>query len=151
MKKFLLFILTMSLVFSLVGCGIEIEDTNGEDDYSLNTITDDNIISLDLGASTYSTSVDERPIEFKANNFSGVAEIFSENYFLASSIEIQVTSVNVNAGNLRLVVVCDDEIVHDFDINTTELQQYLLEDVKGSVSVRVAGESADCKIYVDVY
>ena len=51
MKKLLCFIFVISTCFMLAGCGTEYEDTNGADDYTLQTITDENIIHLEVGAS----------------------------------------------------------------------------------------------------
>lgn len=37
--------LAMIFIFGFTACGVEISDTNGPDDYSLATITDENIIN----------------------------------------------------------------------------------------------------------
>ena len=41
MKKALCLILAMSFAIFAAGCGVEFEDTNGPDDYSLAQITDE--------------------------------------------------------------------------------------------------------------
>ena len=49
MKKLLVLLLTALLLCTLTACGsVKIEDTNGPENFSLNTITDQNILKLDL-------------------------------------------------------------------------------------------------------
>ena len=50
-KKFFALLLALVLMLGFTACGVEIADTNGPDDYSLATITEENIINQDLGAS----------------------------------------------------------------------------------------------------
>ena len=56
MKKILCLILALGFAVFAVGCGPEIADTNGPDDYSLAEITEENIINQDLGCSGYTVS-----------------------------------------------------------------------------------------------
>ena len=57
MKKALCLLAAVLLCFGVSGCGGEgYEDTNGADDFTLETITDENIINLDVGASGLSYS-----------------------------------------------------------------------------------------------
>lgn len=157
MKKILCVLLTLVFMFTITGCGPEIEDTNGPDDYTLATITDDNIINLDLGASGYSMSPGSESedymttnTKFKADNFSGVSEIFGTNLLGKSDITIDLNSIQVDSGNFRLMVLLDDEIVYEFN-NDELLQTCELRDVNGYVSIRMAGESAAFKYYIQVW
>ena len=50
MKKKFALIIAVCMLFSLSACGTEYEDTNG-DDITLQTITDEDIINLSIGAS----------------------------------------------------------------------------------------------------
>lgn len=151
MKKLIVFLLTVSFMLSLTACGIEIEDTNGPDDYSLETITDENIINMDLGASGSAASSDDasQVVKYSSKNFSGVEEICSVNRITASEVIIDLSTIMVKEGNFRLVVVYNDEIVHDFDLEEMS-QQFKLEDVEGNVSVRIAGESASYEFYLSI-
>ena len=56
MKNFLVFVLLLT-IFGLTGCS-HIEDTNGEDDFSITTITDQDIINgmNDLSVGSISSS-----------------------------------------------------------------------------------------------
>ena len=49
MKRIFALLLTLALSLSLTACAsAKIEDTNGADNFALNTITDQNILKLDL-------------------------------------------------------------------------------------------------------
>lgn len=53
-------------------------------------------------------------------------------------------------GNFRGVVLVDDEIVYDFDLEEMD-QSCELHDINGTVSVRIAGESAAYEFYMEVW
>lgn len=101
MKRLLVFLLTVSFMLSLTACGIEIEDTNGPDDYSLETITDENIINMDLGASGSAASSDDasQVVKYSSKNFSGVEEICFVNRIMASEVVIDLSTIMVKEGN----------------------------------------------------
>lgn len=84
-----------------------------------------------------------------SDNFSGVTEIYQNNIIWASQLSIDVNSFYVESGNFRLVVLQNDEIIHDFVIG--EDKTLVLEDVKGDISIRMAGESANFQFYIRVY
>lgn len=120
-----------------------IEDTNGDDNYALQEITDENIINLDTGAIGGPNEESDNltnTTTYSAKNFTGTAEIYGEN-ITTNRFEITVDFAKVEAGNFRMVLLVDDEIVHDFTLNELT-QTYVLEDVSGYVSLRIAGESA---------
>lgn len=138
-------ILVAVCVFWFFGDSIEhIEDTNGSDNYSLQQITDVNIINKDIGAiggpNTEKDNITNTTTYF-SNKFTGVAEIYGEN-ITANRYEIVVNLATVESGNFRMVLLVDDEIVHDFTLNELT-QSYVLENVSGYVSLCIAGESAD--------
>ena len=152
MKKVLCIIFVLVFAVALTGCGVEIADTNGPDDTSLATITEENIINMDMGGGSYSmspSSEDENYMTtsttFKGKEYSGVTEIYSENYIGKSDFMMDVSFINVKEGNFKLVVVLDDEIVHEFD-NTIDSQTCELRDIKGYLSVRIVGETANFKM-----
>ena len=120
-----------------------IEDTNGADNYSLQTITDENICRLDVSALNVveDDNIVGEAVTYKSKKFSGVYEVFTEN-IVTNRYEITVNHAKVNAGNFKMVLCVDDKIVHTFKLNELS-QTFVLENVKGSVSLRIAGESAD--------
>lgn len=131
------------VVWMLLAGPEHIEDSNGPDDYSLVELTDRNIIRQDTGA-VGGPNVREDLIgdttTYYAKKFTGVAEIYGENLF-ATRLTITVNHAQVTEGNFRIVLLVDDKIVHDFALNELT-QSYVLEDVNGYVSLRIAGESA---------
>ena len=125
--------------------GIEhIEDTNGPDDYSLQTITEENIIKMDMGSiggpNISRGILTGDTVEFSAKKFTGVYEILYDNFIGKSDFQLDLTNYYIKGGNFKLVVVHDDEIVAELEPGM--LVEYRLEDVKGYVSLRIVGESA---------
>lgn len=140
-------------VFWMMGSNIEpIPDTNGPDDHSLVTITDENILNLDMGAhmplGKRSSKLEignitiGSDIEFSSGDFSGVYELMYNNFFLDSDVYLRLNYLKVNSGNFRMVVVYNGEIIHEIQPSDEPIE-LLLEDLNGTVSVRIAGESAD--------
>lgn len=143
--------LVVFAIMMLSGNKIEhIEDMNGPDIYSLTTITDSNIINRDVGAKGFSKTESSLSdlVEYKSKKFTGVEEIYSTNV-MANRMDITMTNLQVHSGNLKVVVVYNDQIVHEFKVNEMG-ETFTLEKPKGNVSVRVAGESADFYLTYDV-
>lgn len=137
--------------FSLLSSDLEhIEDTNGADNYDLQEIYDYNIINKDIGALNFSQSDElfNNLPTFKSKKFTGVAEVYATN-MVANRFDITLYNTTVNSGNFKIVLVHNDEIVHEFKLNELE-QSYTLENPKGTVALRIAGESADFKFSYDV-
>ena len=154
MKKQLLMILIICLALALVGCGAQYEDTNGADIFSLQTITDQNIINLDLGASglTY-TEENLGDIIFSSayssKNFNGVEQIYLTNYLLPSDVEVYIGHMNVTKGNFKLAVINNEEIIYEIPLNAFG-ETFRFEDLTGSFSIHVAGESAAFDFHINI-
>ena len=153
MRKFLLLLLT-SICFTLIGCGITYEDTNGEDDFSLQTITDENIVNLELGSSglKYSKQSIGNLIftsEYSSKNFNGVAELYSTDFLLPSDISVDIGYLNVTSGNFKLAVINNNEIIQEIPINTFN-ETFSFEDLKGSFAVHIVGESAAFELSIQI-
>ncbi len=155
MKKLISLAMACLMCLSLVGCGTEYADTNGDDDFTLQTITDENIIKLDTGASglNYSEeSVDDVTYssEYSSKSFNGVEQIYLTNFLTPSDVHVYIGTLNVKSGNFKLVAVNDDKIIHEFDLDTFN-EEFLFEDIEGSFSIHVAGESAAFDFHIDIY
>lgn len=130
-----------------------IEDTNGPDDVSLQTITQDQIIHRSIGSvggpaiSTSTLAGDA--VTISAKKFTGVYEILYDNYWLPSDFEVDLISFEVYGGNFQLVVVHEEEIVAVLEPGT--FVHYRMDDIKGYVSLRLVGESAAFKITMSGY
>ena len=154
MKKFLSILFCLCLCAALAGCGAQYEDTNGPDDFSLQTITDENIIQRNVGASglTYTESNFAGIIqstEYSAKNFNGVEELYQTNFLLPSDFSVYIGHMNVKSGNFRLVAINNDEIIFDFPLDAFG-ETFWFEDIKGSFAVHVVGESAAFEFYIDI-
>ena len=147
-KKILFGIMAVVLI---AVCGIwfltdntqHIEDTNGADNYKLQSITDDNIINRDIGALNVKESKSSitGTTTYSSDKFTGVYEIFGEN-IVGNRFDISINHAAVSSGNFKMVLVHNDEIVHEFKLNEL-MQDYTLENPNGYVALRIAGESAD--------
>ena len=129
-----------------------IEDTNGADNYTLQVLTDDNIRNLDVGARNVGQSssiLTGDTVTYSSKKFTGVYEVFSTN-IITNRYEITVNHARVDAGNFRMVLCVDNEIIHEFAINELT-QTFVLENVRGTISLRIAGESADFMFDYYVY
>ena len=120
-----------------------IKDTNGADNYSLQSITEQNIIKQDIGSvggPTITRNSLFGTVEFSAEKYTGVTEIIFDDFILTSDFTVSLTAFEVYEGNFQMVVVHNDEIVAVLEPDT--FVDYTLENVKGYVSLRIAGESA---------
>lgn len=151
MKK--LWLIAAVLCLMLTGCGTEYEDTNGADDFTLQTITDEQIVNLSTGASGLNYTEEHYiagiySTEYSAKNFNGVEQIYLNNYILPSSFYVYVGYLNVSGGNFKMVVINNDEIIKEVPIGTFNEQIYF-EDIVGSFSIHLAGESAAFQLNID--
>lgn len=119
-----------------------IEDTNGIDNYSLNTITDRDIIKLNCGP-LYETDNDNTINDSKLSliKFSGVMEIYGEDH-TNENLQIDLMNLKITEGNLQVVLLVDNEIIHKFKSNELN-QSFKLDEISGFVAIRIAGESAN--------
>jgi hypothetical protein len=148
---------SVAVVWMLVDGIDHIEDTNGADDFSLQTITDENIIRMDTGSRGSGIKTDfsgdiggihiSSGIESSSKKFTGVEEILYDNFILPSDFEVNLTSFTVRGGNFKMVVVHDDKIIAE--LKPGEDVYYRLDNVKGTVSLRIAGESASYSFYMN--
>ena len=118
-----------------------IEDTNGAT-FQLQQITDSNIINMDIGALNVSkTKTPLSETEYSSDKFTGVYDFFTTD-IVGNRFDVTLFNTVVNSGNFKVVLIHNDEIVHEFKLNEL-MQTYTLENPHGAVSLRIAGESAD--------
>ncbi len=137
-------IVAIIAVVMLFNSGLEhIEDTNGVENFELQTITDDNIVNQDTGAMGVSVKTNSisNMTEISSKKFTGVYEVLYSNLIGKSDFLLNIYDLKINSGNFKMVVVHDGEIVHT--ITPENAEEFLLEDINGTVSLVVAGESAD--------
>ena len=155
MKKVLVLLFAGFLCFSIAGCGGEdYEDSNGSDNFALQTITDKNIVNLDIGASGLSYTEESLgdevySSEYSSKNFNGVERIYYTSYILPSDVQVYIGTMDVKEGNFRLVAVLDDKIIHEFPVDSFN-EIFTFENIEGDFSICVAGESAVFEFYLEV-
>ena len=151
MKKMLRLLLVACMCAVLAGCGEEYEDTNGPDNFELQTITDENIIHLETGASglTYKESSigGFSSSEYSAKNFNGVEQLYLTNFIGKSDLRIYIGNMNVESGNFKLAVINNDKIIKEIPLDAFG-EEFWFEDLEGSFSVHVAGESAKFDFHI---
>ena len=155
MKKMLSVFCVICMCLALVSCGTEYEDTNGEDNFALQTITDENIINRDIGASGLTYTEEDlgdflHSSEYSSKNFNGVEQLYLTNFIAPSDIHVYIGHMNVESGNFKLVVINEEEIIHEFDLDTFG-ETFCFEDLTGAFSIHVAGESAAFDFHIDIY
>ena len=126
-----------------------IEDTNGPEDYTLTTITDENIIKQDMGARNVSKSTGllNDGVTFKSDKFTGVYRVFQTNFFFDSDFLMDVAGFWVNSGNFRMCIVNDGKIIATVEPGMFATCE--LSDLNGSFELVIAGESADFEFTLD--
>ena len=127
-----------------------IEDTNGAENYNLQQITEYNIINMDIGALnlTESNELFNNLPTYKSDKYTGVSEIYMTNIW-GNRFDITLYNLRVKSGNFKVVLLHNDEIVHEFKLNELS-ESYTLENPNGTVSLRIAGESADFEFSYDL-
>lgn len=142
MKKLLALLLSAALVLGLCGCMSHIEDTNGPEDFSLATLTEEDILGSSLKSTTNMSTEKTKGLTTycKAQKFSGVTDLYEETVMWSSGMTMEVSS-SVTEGNARLLLLLDGALIHEFDINA-ENQTFTLDEFEGTITLRLAGESA---------
>lgn len=117
-----------------------IADVNGADNYALNTIIDADITAMagnSTGIGVHNSSSSDATVCY-SERFSGV-ELLHEAE-VVTPVTFVITNASVTAGNLRIVLVQDNTVIHDFAL--TGAEQVCEVTTPGAVSLRIAGESA---------
>ena len=147
MKKITKPLIYFLSLFSLASCGFDnlthIEDTNGENDISLCSLTEEDLLEKNPHAlfNMSSTSSNNTKTTFKCNIFSGVSDIAS--YTIKEKTSFTVTSL-IEEGNGDFFIYQDGKRIYSigFPYNDT----IVLSDVTGKIYFRIAGESAKMDI-----
>ena len=140
-----------------------IADVNGADNYALNTITVEDILSNEHSPTKMwfgetsegeQSGITDKKLKdydydyrsFSAKTFSGV-DILQATLADSDNFELDITS-EVASGNFIVAVIVDGEFYCQIDANVSE--KVSLVDVRGkTVLVKFAGESAECRVCVE--
>lgn len=139
----------------------QIEDSNGIDDYSLQTITMDDVLSetssssFMLSTNTHSgktsgvsgrhSGSDYDEVSVSAKKFSGV-HILQTTKSNSDKMSLTLKSTIVS-GNFSAVILVDGMYYDNFEVNKND--EIELNNVKNKlITVKIAGESAECDVSV---
>lgn len=134
--------------FPTIGSNVkEYKDTNGENDFSLCKITDEDIIEGMDSSTLNIVTFDEEQNEYwyLGKYFNGSTSL-STGTPLTKNNTINIQKFSVTKGNARLLILADNTIVHDFSPNESN-QELSLNNLQGDISLVVAGESANFEVF----
>ena len=118
-----------------------VEDTNGTEDISIQTITDMDIVNMNYGSRGLTRVENLNGAKFHSKKFTGVSELFYQNYIGShNTVILDLTEFTVKEGNFVLVVVNDGKILAE--LTPSDTLSYTFENITGYFSVRAVGESA---------
>ena len=145
MKKAILSILALALAAMTLfaSCSAaQIKDTNGDEDYTLQTLTEKDLIKSRSSVSKVSVSNTSGGVTVvKIDEISGVSEF---KRFRGGSYTITV-SYKLSAGNARLALCTSDKVLHEFQPNEND-QTYTFDCDGSSVWLKGAFESAKIEL-----
>lgn len=148
MKKIVVLLFFSILLISLTACVSHVEDTNGEDNYTIETFSDDDIVNSKISHISFGSMISRTNGKGNAHikKFSGVYEL--ENFKLDNEyLKIEVDS-ECFSGNFALVLIVDNQIIKIFENNSTET--YEIEKANGNFRLRMVGESANIKVEYEI-
>ena len=148
MKQLISLLIIIILLFTLSGCVKHVEDTNGVDDFTIQTYTDADIESGKTSSTKFGsveTTINNNT-HLKVSKFTGVEEL------LSTKATNQTLIYNVEStckqGNFRIVILKDGSIIRDVRINSKET--ITLENCNGRYKLMMVGESAKIDIKYSV-
>lgn len=144
MKKVLLGVILV-LLFLMTGCQRHIKDTNGPDDYSLVSFSNDDKVSAKsyVAVGAISSHVLGRG-SFSAKKFSGAMILYEVNVNDRISCYFDI---EVESGNFEVILINDEQIIKSVALNNTS--RFTIE-TSGKVTLKVIGESARFEIKYEV-
>lgn len=145
MKKIISLLIVIMMMF-ITSCGLKhIEDTNGDDNYMLSTLTEEDIIkgtNTIVGSRVYSTKGSKHTEKVK--KLSGVSNVLNIEDSKSRTVYI---NFKVNSGNGIVAIVSNDTITHFFETNT---ETYVTLKGGQEYIVKIIGESCGYELTLDV-
>lgn len=140
----LAFIILFVVLWSASPKTPQISDTNGPDNYSLETISDIDIVNntcKNTGVNKGKNEI-EKTITYTSKQFSGTEKLNLVE-FGGNGDKIDILKYDVKSGNARLVAVENGKIVYEF-VPNSGAQSFVS---KGNdIDIVLAGESADFEL-----
>lgn len=147
---FAVFVVALIAFFPNINSTKEYKDTNGEENYSLCKITDEDIIEGMDSSNLNIVTFDEEKNEYwyLGKFFNGSTALGTANSLTASDT-IEIQKFSVTKGNARLLILANEKIVHDFTPNESG-QSFSLTNLEGEITLVIAGESANFEVVFKV-
>jgi len=152
MKKILTLFLAL---FILTACSDKYEDTNGENNYDLQTLKLEDVFKAH-SCSSSSTSKSQgflkngEIIHYK--NYNGIGDVFEfEHFTIGESSCTIIVSYHIDKGNSALVIRDDyDKIIHIFEINKDDQELHVEVNGDDFFYLTAYGESADFTVDYEI-
>lgn len=144
MKKCCIFCVVFGILILLGGCSRHTPDTNGKNNFSLTSISLQDIITGNSCVKSGATRVRKNNVtDIHVRKFSGVETVqtFQLN---GAALELSI-GVNVESGNLKVLVCNEHEILKEIFVNEG-VQTVNLPPMSDTVYLKVGGESAEYKM-----
>lgn len=141
--RFVFAVCSLLLIMTLAAScsSLMIEDTNGDEDSSLATLTDEDILNGYSSISVNSFKTTSNGVtKLSVKQFSGVQTVGMIKSGGGTAFK---ASVELNSGNLEVVLVKDGEITHRIPVNE---ETEIILDQNSAYELKIAGESADFSI-----
>lgn len=127
-----------------------IEDTNGADNYSLQTITEQDVVEQKMGTKGSVSKSEVRlgnlsnGIKYSSEKFTGVYRLYTTTIFEGSDIYVSLAGFEIKEGNFAFYVVFDGEVVGKIEPDDFATAEFTLKNVEKTASLEyfIAGESA---------
>ena len=145
-KKLWLVLFILPMFFTLTSCAAQIEDTNGNDDYTLNTLTNEDFFknsSITKFGSV--TSKINNQATLKVKKMSGIETL--EKINLSSGNLTINTNLKITSGNIKLVLIYNEEIIKEFKINGEDSYTGI---INGIYYLKIATESANFNLQYSI-
>ena len=144
-------LVVVGAIWLFAGTQLEhIEDTNGADNYSLQTITEQDVVEHNMGTKG---SVNKREtrfgnisngIKYSSKKFTGVHRLYTATIIEGSDIYVSLAGFEIREGNFACYIVFDGEVVGKIEPDDFATAEFIIENVEKTASLEyfIAGESA---------
>ena len=146
-KRSIFYALVVCLSFVLFSCSRHTPDTNGRDNYSLTSMTSQDIITGNKCIKRGSSKVKKgTSVDIDVKKFSGV-ETLHKFQLNGASLEINLAA-QVKSGNLKILLCNDSEVIKEFVVNKGQ-QSVTLPSMSDTLYLKAGGESASYSLSFD--
>jgi len=127
-----------------------IEDTNGADNYSLQTITEQDVVEQKMGTKGSVSKRETRignlsnGIRYSSKKFTGVYRLYTATIMEGSDIYVSLAGYEIKKGNFAFYVIFDGDVVGKIEPDDFATAEFIMENVEKTAPLEyfIAGESA---------